>query len=121
VSDPHSSSDSEVEPDADNERSSGEAALDREADLKQEEAVKREDRRRGAAEPKSEEQAAEEDAEEVEGEWHAWILAAIVVIGIALFFAPRFFLPELLGSLGVFLAVTGVLGFAGKWAIGRRR
>lgn len=70
----------------------------------------------------AEEQAAaeaEEDAENVESEWHVWILAAVVVAGIALFFAPRFFLPELLGSLGLFLVFIGVLGWAIKWAIER--
>lgn len=78
------------------------------------------DRAQRTAEAEAEEAArAEEDAEEVGGEWHVWLLAAIVVIGVALFFAPRFFLPELVGSLGVLLVVIGVLGWVVKWAIAR--
>lgn len=69
-----------------------------------------------AAEEKAE---AEEDAEEVKSEWHFWIFALLVVAGIALFFAPRFFLPELLVSLGAFLVTIGVLGWVIKWAIER--
>lgn len=78
------------------------------------------DRAERTAEAEAEEAArAEEDAEEVSGEWHVWLLAAIVVIGVALFFAPRFFLPELVGSLGLLLVAIGVLGWVVKWAIAR--
>lgn len=48
-----------------------------------------------------------------------WIFALIVVAGIALFSAPRFFLPELLGTLGAFLVMIGALGWVVEWAIER--
>lgn len=70
------------------------------------------------AAPTAEEEAAD-DAEDVESEWHFWILAAVVVIGIALVFAPRFFLPELVGTLGAFLVLVGAVGWVLKWAIDR--
>ena len=122
MSDPNSS-DPVTDRDADRDRSSGEEQLEREAELQQDEERKREEGPSGSAEgrrdPETPEEAAAEDAEEVEGEWHVWILGLLVVAGIALFFAPRFFLPELLGSLGVFLVLIGVLGWLVTVAIGR--
>lgn len=85
--------------------------------------MKEDDRRDRAGRPAdvepTDEEAAEDDAEDVESEWHVWILGLIVVAGIVLFFAPRFLVPELLGTLGVFLVVIGVLAWAIKWAIER--
>ena len=65
------------------------------------------------------EAAAEDDAEDVESEWHVWILGLIAVAGIAIFFAPGWLVPELLGTLGAFLVAIGVLGLVLKWAIER--
>lgn len=113
MSDPSQASD--VEP-------TGDADADRDTDARRDTGVDTgpADRTDRTADAEAEAAAnAEDDAEDVESEWHVWILAAIVVAGIALFFAPRFFLPELLGSLGVFLVVIGLLGWVVKWAIER--
>lgn len=80
----------------------------------------REERARRPRDPESEAAAeAEEDAEDVESEWHTWALAALVVAGLAIVFAPPFLVPELLGSLGVFLVLIGVIGWVVAWAIRR--
>ena len=122
MSDPDSRPQAENDEAGHHDRQSGEEVLEREEEL-QEDAERARDEEPGTDEridePESEEQEAEEDAEQVEGEWHVWIIAAVVVIGVALFFAPRFFLPELLGTLGAFLVAIGILGLAVKWAIGR--
>lgn len=117
MSDPHSSPETETDRDAERERSSGEELLESEERVKDADRRDREERRAGPTEEPTAEEAAEDDAEDVESEWHVWILALVVVAGVALFFAPRFLLPELLGSLGVLLVVIGALGLLVKWAI----
>ena len=119
VSDPHSASNPDTDGDAGDERSSGEELLESEERVMEADRRDRE-RREGdpTAEPTAEEEAAD-DAEDVESEWHVWILGLLAVAGIALFFAPRSFVPELLGTLGLFLVAIGVLGYAIEWAIER--
>ena len=117
MSDPHSSPEAGTDRDAERERSSGEELLESEERVK--EADRRDRERRPAhAEPTEEEEAAN-DAEDVESEWHVWVIGLIVVAGIALFFAPGWLVPELLGTLGAFLVAVGVVGLVVKWAIER--
>ena len=114
VSDSHPSSESE------GERSSGEELLEREERVKEADRRARANRSERPADSGAEaEAAAEEDAEDVESEWHTWALAALVVAGLAMVFAPPFLVPELLGSLGVFFVLIGVLGWAVAWVIRR--
>lgn len=119
MSDPHPASDSETDRDAERERSSAEELLESEERVQEADRRDREERRADpGGEPTAEEEAAN-DAEDVESEWHVWILGLIVVAGIALFFAPGWLVPELLGTLGGFLVAIGLFGWGIKWAIER--
>lgn len=117
MSDPNPSSESEADPDDGHERSSGEELLEHEERVK--EADRRERAARSAEAAPSAEEEAEDDARDVESEWHGWLLGLVVVAGIVLFLAPGFLVPELLGTLGAFLVAIGVFGFVLKWAIER--
>lgn len=119
VNDPHSSSESATDGDAEHEQSSGEELLESEKRVQEADRRDRAERRTDEESEPTDEEAAEDDAEDVESEWHAWALGALVVAGIALFLAPRFLLPELLGGLGLFLVAIGVFGWVLKWAIDR--
>lgn len=121
MSDPQPPSGSAADPSDGHEQSSGEELLESEERVKE---ADRRERAERAAEPApgaEEESAAEaaDDAEDVESEWHGWLLGLVVVAGVVLFFAPGFLVPELLGTLGAFLVAVGLLGLVLRWAIAR--
>ena len=101
------------------ERSSGEELLESEERVKEADRRDREERRADPRGEPTDGDAARDDAGDVESEWHVWILGALVVAGIAIFFAPGWLVPELLGTLGAFLVAIGALGLVLKWAIER--
>jgi hypothetical protein len=56
------------------------------------------------------------DAEEPAAEWHVWLGGILVVVGLAILFAPEGMLPEVAVGLAPILVAVAVVGFVGQWA-----
>lgn len=59
------------------------------------------------------------DEEQVEREWHIWLLALLVVGGIGLAVAPGDIVPGLVAGLGPLFVILGVVGWLFLWAYKR--
>lgn len=59
------------------------------------------------------------EEEQVEREWHIWVVALLVVGGLGLVVAPEGMVPGLIGGLGPVFIILGVVGWVTKQAIQR--
>lgn len=61
------------------------------------------------------------DADELRSEWHVWLVAILLVVGLVGLLAPTGSVPEILVGLAPILIVVAVLAGVGQWLFRRYR